>query len=73
MQHSIAMLLVTLCPILHGSKQAKLYHTITGSSLQIFYGMNPAVMSAWLGIPLGKMTPSPVELMCSVSQTSCPY
>ena len=71
MQHSIAMLLVTLCPTLHGSKEAKLYHTIKGSSLKIFYGMNLAVMSAWLGMALETMTPSVVQLMYSVSQHSC--
>ena len=71
MQHFTAMLLVTLCPILHGSKQAKLYHTIRGSSLQIFHEIKLAVMSFGLGMALGTTSPSHVQLMCSVSQNSC--
>ena len=71
MQHFTAMLLVTLCPILRGSMQAKLYHTIRGTSLQIFHEIKLAVMSFGLGMALGTTSPSHVQLMCSVSKDSC--
>ena len=58
MQHFIATPLVTLCPILHGSKEEKLYHTVRGTSLQIFPGVSLAVMSAWHGMVLGTTAPS---------------
>ena len=71
MQHFTAMLLVTLCPILHGSKRAKLYHTIRGTSLQIFREIKLAVMGSGLGMALGTTSPSHVQLMCSVGENSC--
>ena len=68
MQRFIAMPLVTLCLLLHGSRQRNLCHTIIGSSLRTFHGLRKAVMSAWLGMALGTMTPRPVQLMCIVSK-----
>ena len=62
MQHFIAMLLVTLCPTLHGSEhvQEKFYRTVIGWSLKLLRGMNQAVTSASRGMALGTTIPSPV-------------
>ena len=62
MQYFIAMLLVTLCPILHGSEQVQetFYHTVIDWSLMLLKGMNQAVTSASRGMALGTTIPSPV-------------
>ena len=70
MQDFIAMPLVTLYPILLGSKEVKFCHTPRCLPLQIFHGVNLAVMSAWLGMALGKTAASPVQLMYTVSHRS---
>ena len=62
MYHSIAMLLVTLCPKRHGSEQVqeKFYHTVIDWSLKLLKGMNQAVMSASRGMALETTVPIPV-------------
>ena len=63
MQHLIAVLLVTLCPILHGSEQIqeRFYRTERFWPFQLFSDANLAIMSAWLGMALEKTTRNPVQ------------
>ena len=69
MRFFIAMLLVTLPLILHGSEQVqgKLYHSLKCWSLMLLKEMNQADTSAWCGMALEATAPSPVQLMFIVS------
>lgn len=73
MPHFTAMQLAILLQSLHGSKQVqeKHCHPVACYLLKISKGMNQAVMNALHGMALGTTTPTPVQLMYTVSNIQC--
>ena len=63
MQHLIAVLLVTLFQVRHGSEQIqeRFYRTARFWTFQLFSEVNLAIMSAWLGMVLETTTRNPVQ------------